>query len=402
MIMTTKKYKCIPYFALVLTLIVPIMGINNAWALDSSYYLAMYNVTDEEINQLRQDILVLEKQIETLTETEAVSLQEEIVKKNEKIALLTEKLDEIQKQSIALFEVDEETKAKLYGIEKTLIDKYINEQSGTYAGENPVLLIVADLEKKGIAVVFNIEKTDRNSVENKVPNIISDVLKEAKDVPVSISYSKLELFACDSRTSPCVPRIGGISVAEAGDPASASSTLGYRSKNSAGEIGFLMAGHAIDTVPQVGTVVKQPGGSSTTVGSVTQWKKVTNQCDCAFVKANAGITVDASIYTAPNTARSIIYRQTDAFQPPGQIVKISGLTSGVLSGPIYSNSPNVNYNLITMTPQGGDSGAPVYIDNGATNAWLYGMVYAGVVIDGQVRAAYYPQDHIKAQFGLTE
>ena len=407
MTMSLRNYK-LALFAM-LPMVILIAGMNDAWAMSSDYYVGQYDKADKEITTLQQEVDNLEKQIKIASGTNAQTLEQEITQKEAKITSLYEELDHIQEQSMALFKVDPETEKKLYGIEKILIDRYLNEESSTYIGENPVLLVFADLEMKGIVVVFDIEKTNRNSVENKVPNIISEVIEIANDLPVKITYGKFEPIACNSRTSACIPRWGGISIAKAGAAASQSSTLGYKTKDYAGKLGFVVAGHAV-TPGTLDLKVYQPGGSTSKVGGIGQKQNGQSAycyngttCDYAFIKAEPLITVDAKIYTAPNTSISITYRQTDAFQPVGQIVKRSGLTSDVDSGAIYQNSPNLNYNMISMDSVGGDSGSPVYLDLGPSGAWLYGMVFGHVEISpGVWKTMYFPQDVIKSNLNLTE
>lgn len=66
------------------------------------------------------------------------------------------------------------------------------------------------------------------------------------------------------------------------------------------------------------------------------------------------------------------------------------------------NSPNVNYNMISVDSQGGDSGSPVYLDQGPSGAWLYGLVFGHINIGGSWKTLYFPQDLIKSNLNLTE
>lgn len=398
----TLQSRTILFSALTLLITISMTGINNVWAIDHTYYLAQYERVDKEITKLDDDVRNLEKEIESLKDSDPqqIQLKNLLAEKQGKIAELIKETDRIQEQSRALFKVDPETEKKMYAAEKILRDEYLNKDSSTYVGKNPVGDILVDLEHKQILIWVDSDKLLKQEFgSNYVASMLSDMRKDVKDIPIKAQLAKFELIACNARTDPCSPRIGGISVAKQGDPASASSTLAYRSKDSLGNVGFVLAGHAV-LGPNVN--VAQPGGGSVVARVNSEYCKQANVCDFAFAKANAGITVDNTIFKDPGTTYSIALRQTDNFQPVGTIVKKSGLTTFITTGTVTFNSPGSNHNTVQIHSDVGDSGSPVFRLVGTSGAELYGMMFNKVIVDGVEYSQYYPQDYIKSRLGLTE
>lgn len=301
-------------------------------------------------------------------------------------------------QAIAwkMFEVDDNTKHKLYAAEKTLLDKYVHKESQTYVGDTPVQFVYVDLLYRDIVVVLDPNQT-KNAVNGYVTqeNVMNDMMKSSNNIPLRVEYGKLQNLSCTSRTVACDPRIGGISISQAGQTSSDASTIGYQANDLSGNNGFVIAGHAAGAI---GKTIVQPGGSGTSVGTVTKYCLQAGTCDFAFVKANSGINVAANIYNDGNTQFTIQNRILKSNQLVGTIVEKSGLTTGITFGQIYANSPNDPRIVIkNMNSAPGDSGSPIFTPLANNGANLYGMMYA---TSGGTDVFYFAWDTIKNTLGL--
>lgn len=367
---------------------------------DSKYYRGEFITIQQQIIQLEEQKQQLETQIKTLQGTpqagnNTLQLQQQADVVTKEIGTLSKKLAPIQQQSRALFKVDNQTKAKFYADEKILIERYIDKTSKTYIGNNPVVLAFADLEHKDMVVILDPDQTI-NTANGKtiVANLVNDMEKLIGNIPIDVQYGKAQTMSCSSRTSSCSPLWAGISISQSGQSSSQSSTMSYRSYDASNNVGFVIAGHAAG---YKGQTIVQPGGSSTSVGTVEYYCYTTLNyyCDFAFVEASSGVSVANSIYQSSNTAESITSYTSGSSQSVGTVVTFSGLTSGISTGTISSNSPNYPYILVSGSIASGDSGSPVYVDGGSSGADLYGMAFLKV---GSYYA-YYPHDYISSQLG---
>jgi len=176
--------------------------------IDHTYYLQQYKETDKQLQQLITQTSVLKNQISAI-KSESPSgmaektrqLQQQIDENNSKKQSLINYLDLIQNESRAVFQVDPVTKKKLDNAQMILDQMYLNRTSETYVGDNPVQEIAANYEYKNLWVSFDPDKTINNPTGDASKAIIVKIKKVAGDIPLKISYGKIELLGGNENIS---------------------------------------------------------------------------------------------------------------------------------------------------------------------------------------------------------
>ncbi|MEM3136396.1 MAG: hypothetical protein QXW37_06705 [Candidatus Nitrosotenuis sp.] len=387
-------------------LMISVIGTNTAFAHHLDYAERWLQV-DGQIEKLKEDSRNINQEIEKLKKTsqneitnQRISqLEQEILIKSAKINEYEKELNRLQQLNIESFKVPLDVEKKLYGAEKSLIDKYTNVDSTSYIGKNPVTMIFADLQHREMVVLF--DPSAKPGSDKLTPtNILVDMRKIiGTDIPIRVEYGAGEPIACASRTSVCDPMKAGIQIADTIN-INANGTLGFKSSKGT-KTGFVTAGHVAGALDRI---IEQPVNNRD-VGKVTAicWSQWNNgdTCDYAFVElyASQASNINNNVYYQPTTDWTFVNRIADANQSPGTMVKKSGVGSGITAGSVYANSPNYAYNVVQLVVQSKDSGSPVFYQPGASSSVdLYGTIYYKV---GQY-ARYHPWDYIKATLGLNE
>jgi flagellar motor protein MotB len=340
------------------------------------------------------EIEALEKQKENVTSAqEQQDLDSQIAAQKTQVKQFDNQIDELEKQSIALYTVDPALKAKLYSIEKQLIEKYINNSSQTYIGNNPVEVVNADLLTRSMVFLVDPDKVSANG-----SNLPSE--KSIDGIPVKVVQSKIHEASCSdsTRNGVCRPLKGGVSVSN--QYALSVNTLSYKATVN-GVVGFVIAGH---TAGQgLNNIVQPYNIGSDLVGQVQAicFDSTLNGCDMAWVAPASGISVDNTIYGSgdgPLYTWVVDSYTAKSGQTPGSYAYFSGVTSGIVLTTVNGNSPNWNYAVLNgPAAQGGDSGAPVFHGHDGTYATIYGEI----IQYGGTWSFYEPEDYIQTTIGAV-
>lgn len=386
--MTMKNKPLLLFSALILSImIISSVGTNYVWA--------------SNVNYLNQAIIVFEEiqRIEGEIVNDKVPLSEiEVTQRQAKIADLWQEIDRLEKLNIESYNVDPETESKLYQAEKNLLEKYVFTNSENYVGKNyPIVDISVNLKHKSIVILLDRDEIITSDMTvYSIQKLMEENVREAigENLPIEVEYGKLTSIACNARTDACRPVIGGITVGV--QSANSLNTLSYKATKGT-DTGFVMAGHSAQGINKI--IVQPHNDSTKRVGTVTAYCNTLNTCDFAFVKADAGISVDPTIYKSSGLTYTITGKTQDASQSVGTFVTKSGAGTAVTIGDITENSPNKFYNKVNIYIGGGDSGSPVF--TGSSNVNLYGEFYAAETSGTpQVQIArYYPWDYIQTKIG---
>ncbi len=268
---------------------------------------------------------------------------------------------------------------------------YMKEFGGPLAGfgysYDGYLFVDIDAESK--------ETVDEYTIE-KLYNIINEDGKSLglNEVPVVFSVSSIKLT---SRTANWPTLIGGIKVSRFGG---SSSTLSFAAKDSSGNKGFVMSGHAAKTAGLGATIYQALFPRS--VGVVNCYN---------------GVYADAAWVRTSNVADDIYYQDLDVVRDvagyytnvsTGTAVSMSGISSGKTSGVVdrfytqmHSNSFGTLYSQFraTYTCIDGDSGAPVFVNYGSSAVKLVGVNWATDDVTG--KSYFSPIGGVIADLGVT-
>jgi hypothetical protein len=203
-----------------------------------------------------------------------------------------------------------------------------------------------------------LKDTVNKSTMDELYNIIENDAKkmEISNIPVVFRSSTGEIL--ESRTSTWTNLIGGIKIVRS---TGASSTLSFAAKDSSGNKGFVMSGHAAQNAG-IGGPIYQPT-TSRQVGVVNYYNLVF--ADAAWVRAS-------------NVVDDVYYQDTDQLKDVasygdttlGHTVYKSGISTGLTSGTVN----NIYLDMSTLQDQftatywsePGDSGSPVFTVSGDT------------------------------------
>jgi hypothetical protein len=383
--------------------------------IDTTNYFAQARVVFDEIQKLEAQKDVDNDKMSDLTDkiaksqdntVERINLEKELQDlqaladaKNKRITVLYGELDHLEELNIASFKVDDVTRQKFEKAQNAIIDKYMNENSTNYIGDNPVETVFAHTKNRNIVVLVDPEEITQKGINiDSLKTDFENGIKAAvgEDIAVSIQFGKFQDLACSARDSACRPIVGAVTTAK--KTVNSLNTLGYKASKSGEGTGFVITGH---TAVNLNAEIVQPHNDNTKkVGTVRAWKWDTN-CDCAYVKLDAGITMDNTIYKASNQVYTVTSKTADASQTVGSWAYKSGAATAVTLGQIVGNLPGNVYNLIEIYHGSGDSGSPVFIITSGSNVSLYGMIYSGIAGPGIGYAKYHPWDHIQSQIGAV-
>lgn len=302
------------------------------------------------------------------------------------------KAAELEQLNIKSYQTDPETREIFVNAVQKLQDKYLNQDSDTYVGENGIEDISFDSKQRQVIILLDIsDKLLGDNPTDEISAIVSDI-QGTVAVDVIVEFGKLTEITshCPTRTSPCNPSKGGVQI-ERQNSGGSGSTMSFKATHPTFGAGFVIAGH--EAIAENNNILQPKLG--TVFGTVK--KMGSSTCDCAFVKLASGKTVDNTIW-APEVGSTypIGTRVAQSAQIPGTILNLSGVGSGVKIGDIYdSGSTTGRVNISTIT---GDSGGPLYKPLVNGNADLYGEV----TLQSGTRTIYEPWHHIKSDLGLTD
>lgn len=217
------------------------------------------------------------------------------------------------------------------------------------------------------------------------------------------------LARCPSATSRCSPLEGGAEMGTvASDGGIDTGTLGYRAVDRSGNVGFVTAGHGINT----GMLVKQPANGRT-IGTVTklcfegrdlEGNEDGSICDAAFIDLLPRESASTKVISTGARHYNIVGKVAGANQVNGTFLKISGAVTGITYGALEVVETHGNLNRViisgTSGPVQGDSGAPVFKQPSTRSdrIYLYGMFTGSGMDTG--KPYYHTQDSIAQQLGL--
>lgn len=420
-----KNYEYAVFSALVLSMIVPFAGMNTAHAtqtIGNSFNVGTvedgtYNETAalQRVAQLLkisndegQEKLNLEQKMKTSTlATDIETIKSQINDLQEQINQNTQEIDAIQVENYKLYYMDPILSAKY----NTAANLFFNATTAKYwkgksfeDDKNAFPIVSSGLDSKKKLVEITLWKGIENSPKlNQYIAIIKEMMP--KDIPWYISFGDYTTpFCADTRCTTFTTRIGGIETdTDVGGGFESTCTLSFKvTRTSDNALGYVTAGHC--NVGHVGNTVWQINPNAVGVVSTTLFSNNTD-CDCGFVKLNAGIGISDSIYNTSSTTYKPTSLVTQASQSVGTIVKQSGITSGIQVGTlnnnditdVYSSGIHITHSVkvTSMVSAAGDSGAPITTSDGTK---LYGELAGGQPTNV---VFYTPENRVAADLGLT-
>jgi len=423
----TSTTKTILFAGLIMTLMIPVTGINVADAVgsnpqkpnigkvsDGTYDEKLAFEIASELITLYEEKMQGKQELENAltkinTPSELKQIEDKISQIQNDINIITQEYDEIQNENM-----------KLYYIEPSLYDRYVTakdvlvntiqkqywEGKSFEEAKNTFPLVGAGINHKEKSVEISLSKDIENSSEKfEYISVIDKLMPE--DIPWFITYEDYPTpTSCASRTSPCDPLIGGIDIHVGLNLLDGSCTLGIEAVRN-GLDGFITAGHCADG-KAFGTSVYQPT-LGTDVGSLQIENFFHNSsCDCAFVADRPGNPIMDNAIFQSGTSTYTPVTATSSGGQAGQMVKKSGVVTGNTLGTVTSTSVSKTYggntitNLVktTLYADCGDSGSPV--TNGLGTSF-YGILVAKDGLCGvTTNVAYHsPYEQITSQIGAN-
>lgn len=303
------------------------------------------------------------------------------------IEALNQKINELEQESINSLKMDAGLEKRLLGIELAITKRYADTNSPQYIGENPVWGAYVDYELQKV-VVFVDPKYEEAS---KITRII---IEQYGTDSIQINNEVPKLTACSSQTSECRPLIGGIAISRDYDPNQLAGTLGYKARDSSGNIGFVTAGHVVDFWNNGNTWMRQPVGGSL-VGFATIEQQGGSNLDFAFVQTIT--TINDDIFQSSNQVMDVTSYASSSEHAMGTFLYMKGVSSGELSGRITGTS-STGWYVTDMNPVEGDSGGPVYKKfagaHGTFTVKIFGHMLNNAGIYGSVHG-------VNAMYGVT-
>lgn len=388
-----------------------------ASAVDNTDYFAQARVVFDEIQGLEAKINADGEKITSMRDqlakassgtVEKVNLERQIKDlqtltdvRTKRTADLHSELDRLEKLNVAAFKVDDVTRQKFQTAERAIIDHYLDGNSINYVGSNPVEEAYAHTKNRSIVIILDPQELTEKKINiDSMKATFADIVKTAvgEEIPIEIQFGKFADLGCAARDNPCRPLLGGLTVSKKN--VNTLNTIGYKASKTGEGTGFVIAGH---TAANLNAEIVQPHNDNTKKVGVVRAYSNTVSCDCAYVKVDAGITVDNTIYKSSNLVYTVTGKTADSSQTVGTWVYKSGARTAVTLGQITGNVAGNSHNTVEIYHGQGDSGAPVFATVSGDNVSLYGMLYAGTYAEppGLGPAKYHPWDQIQSQIGAV-
>ena len=333
---------------------------------------------------------------------------------------LYSQMDEIEQASIASMVLDHADEKRLYGIEEKLYNKYDNSSHETFVANDFVEHYVDHAQERVYLIIDQNKTLAENSIHSIT--IAQDVIDTFGIDDLVVDFAEINLLSCRSTTSDCDPLIGGISIGRADLPNDHSGTIGFRAKDSNGNVGFVTAGHVVQYLTSTNTIIHQPHTSNSIIGTIPsngddvcstyhgvnkrETTRSSKICDFAFVKLARGVSINDDIYKSPNRVYDINDLAVSSDHTLGKMVKVAGSNSGITTGVI--SAVRASYHDVQLSLQSpllsGDSGGPIFKPStsarSTSSAEVYGILTQFRDIRGELIALYEPTDKIMTELNL--
>ena len=327
------------------------------------------------------------------------------------ISSLYSQIDEIEQASIVSMVLEPADEKRLYDIEEKLYNKYDNSSHETFVANDFVEHYVDHAQERVYLIIDQNKALAENSIHPIT--IAQDVINAFGIDDLVVDFAEINLLSCRSTTSDCDPLIGGISIGRADSPNDHSETIGFRAKDSNGNVGFVTAGHVVQYLTFTNTIMHQPHTSNSIIGTIPsngddacstyhgvnkrETTRSSKICDFAFVKLARGISINDDIYKSLNRVYSINDLAVSSDHIVGKMLKFVGSNSGLGTATIKSKGILAIHNDL----RGGDSNAPIFdLSTNArsmSNAEIFGII---TLKFGSDRAKYYQTDRIMSELNL--
>jgi len=418
------------FAALILTLIVPISGMNNADATipntqnpnigkvaDGTYNeelafqraLELKDMHDEK----RKNIDKLEQKLakSNIAATNAKQIRDQVSNIKADIDALMQEFDVLQQENQKLYYMEPETYQR-YADAKTNFWNTITENN--WKGKSfevrkdsfPLVSAGINHKEKAVEIMLHNDIEDLPGKQRYIAMIERNM---PDDVEWFVSYGEYPESTSHCTSNPRCdeyrPAIGGIGIKGNAD---GSCTLGFRVvlASNWNVQGFATAGHCLDKTRASGTFyVHQPGNGNVLGYAANSMYTVggTTECDCGWVWVpNSNDMTDGIYNTPPKLPYAPSTFTNAANQTAGSWVTMSGVTSGITSGGIINTDVTITYadgttvnNLLRAqySSAGGDSGAPI--------TSLFGTSFYGIAVARNYAFSYYsPIDQVMNGLGV--
>lgn len=303
--MTTKTIKTTILMLLALSIgTVGILTNGNSFADSEKTTQGVYKVTPTE--GLGKDILKYGQPKVVYPEaTELFAIADELNDSEKSFTdaerkQMSDRIDYLQDQLYAKVSPLSDEKNSQLESHREIFNSYLTEKMtnkialGEFRDSLPFIRLGIDRDEQALKFGFLEENLTDTNVKNYFKQIRAII---GNDVNIVIFSSvQPKTGACASQTSDCSPIVGGIKIEVANSEAC---SLGFQAKRLVGvtyETGFITAGHCSDGSASPSLNVEQ--ATSPDVGTLLIEKYQANSnCDCAWVKALAGISVGDTIYS---------------------------------------------------------------------------------------------------------
>ncbi|MDV2480999.1 hypothetical protein F8E02_03040 [Methanoculleus sp. Wushi-C6] len=234
--------------------------------------------------------------------------------------------------------------------------------------DGPIIGFGYDIEGYvGIGVVEGYSQDKADIAVNEICTMLNEEASKSgiEDVPVKVRSVDPDSLVLHSASDRFRPVIGGVQMQAILGSSTGTGTIGWAAQNTAGTLGYVIAGHCSDGV---GETIYQPSVSaSNTVGTVaadTQWPSQSSYADAAWVPYS---NVAAKIYGSGGVQETVKGYYADC--GVGLSVYKSGAVTGTTSGVtirkdiVFDGGTKkylYNQHFASFSATNGDSGAPVY------------------------------------------
>ncbi|RNJ76081.1 MAG: hypothetical protein EB830_04895 [Nitrosopumilus sp. H13] len=353
---------------------------------DLTDYVSMYkktykNILDNE-KSIKDDKKILEDKLE-LSKTETTSIKKRISDKVFENKRLWEKVDEFERLNIESYKLDKKT--------QKLFDESENVIRNNFLDVNGVYDVFIEKKYRKVVVFVDPDNFANSNYAHGIGSFIDEIQKSVGvDVEVLVTKSiQTHSVGCSTPTNPCQPAKGGIQISHQ-NTAGGGSTLGFKAQHKTHGTGFIIAGHE---AVSVNTNIVQPinGG---VIGVVKAMGGAL--CDCAFVKSTGSHSMNDEVWASTVGTIYPVGVRNVAPTPTGTFVMylFNGAGNSAKLGQVVHEDGN--HGLVSVVPEGGDSGAALIKPRIDGKADIYGILTGGV----GPYAIYEPYDYIKSDLGL--
>ena len=353
---------------------------------------ALQLATQEEINTL-QEILdeTTIPELRELLEEEISLLEEEMGQREQEINILNQEISELEQQNIESLQIDSQLESELINSESQTYQKYVDNESSEFVGENPMDAVYVDYRQKRAVTLIDDQFDQRTNSKNtkfsmSPVGITENILENVGRDKVRVNFETTEVTSgCTSVTVECNTLIGGLELGRDTDPGVKAGTLGYKATY-AGKTGFVTAAHVVDFYCTNNDIMMQ-NKDGRDVGTVEFFNYEGSSCprqylkytDVAFVETLPGISIDDDIYIGSLSTYDVV-GYVNSPSHVGNFLHRVGATTGLQWLSVDGNSSNgLAWFDATTVGQGGDSGGPVFKHGGSGSTGYTATIYGHVL-----------------------